>query len=187
MICFVANYIWNWSWSSSHFSISHMYSNIVAFGTGISWTNFLTDINEPDNSLQESKPIDKKFWSIFLFLEKAKIAFNQQTSFFQLLFLYGTLGKVFIVIKSCNHSSLHIIMHLWFKNTSATSFLDMYQSRPENFSCYSCLNSLVNVILPHFLQFQDFFYILASLVQIQEMMLWSMLAIISTPCSSDVL
>ena len=34
-------------------------------------------------------------------------------------------------------------------------------------------NSLVNVILPRFLQVQDFFYILASLVQIQEMIIWS--------------
>ena len=47
-------------------------------------------------------------------------------------------------------------------------------------------NSLVNVILPRFWHVQDFFYILASFVQMKEMMLWSALAIISLPCSSGV-
>ena len=51
---------------------------------------------------------------------------------------------------------------------------------------YGCPNFLVNAVLPRFLQVQDIFYILASLVQIQEMMLWSMLAPISLPCSSGV-
>ena len=77
-------------------------------------------------------------------------------------------------------------MHLWFKKTYATSFLGEYQSRPENFFHNGCPNSLVNVILPRFLQVQDIFQHLASLVQIQEMMLWSMLAIISLPCSFGV-
>ena len=51
---------------------------------------------------------------------------------------------------------------------------------------YGCPDSLVNAILSRFLQVQDFFYILASLVQIQKMIFWSMLALISLPCSSGV-
>ena len=64
----------------------------------------------------------------------------------------------------CHHAFL-------VQKTYATSFLDVYQRRPENFFHYGCPNSLVNAILPRFLHIQDFFYILASLMQIQEMML----------------
>ena len=34
----------------------------------------------------------------------------------------------------------------------------MYQRRPEKFFHYTCPNSLVNVILPHFLQVQFFLH-----------------------------
>ena len=53
-------------------------------------------------------------------------------------------------------------MHLWF---IITGFLEVSQSQPQNLFHYGCPNSLVNVNLPHFLQVQDIFYILASLVQ----------------------
>ena len=46
------------------------------------------------------------------------------------------------------------------------------------------LIQFLNVILPHVLQDQDIFYILASLVHIQEIMLWHMLALIDLSYSS---
>ena len=65
------------------------------------------------------------------------------------------------------------------KTRKTIRFLDVYQSRTEKFFHCGYPNSTVKVILPHFLQVLDILYIVASLVQIQEMMLWSMLAIIS--------
>ena len=57
----------------------------------------------------------------------------------------------------------------------------------QRFFDHGCSNSLINVILPRFLQVQDFFYISASLVRIQEMMLWFMLAIISSGAPNQFL
>ena len=123
----------------------------IALETWIFLTNLLTAINEPDNSLHELKSIDidkvKNIWSIFIFWKKKQlIAFNQQTSFFQLLFLNGKLGKVFVFIKSCNHLSLYVIMHLWFKKTYATIVSQTCTKPTKEFFSLRCPNSLVNVI-----------------------------------------
>ena len=60
-------------------------------------------------------------------------------------------------------------MHRWFKKIKGTSFLDIYQSQPENSFITVAPILLSNVILPRFLQVQDFFYVLESLMQIKEM------------------
>ena len=139
MVCFEAKCKWNWNWSSSHFLINLTYSYISATaslqlhaGLGFFEPTFcLPSISLIIHSKNQSQLIEY-FRSIFIFWKNRINCVWSTNQFIQLLFLNGTLGKVFIFVKSCNHSSLHVIMHFWLKKTKATSFLDMHQSRPEN-------------------------------------------------------
>ena len=70
------------------------------------------------------------FDQVLVFGKMPLIAFNQQTTLSNCSFLMARLVKFFV--KSCNYSSLHAIMHLWFKKAQAISLLHLPQSRPEN-------------------------------------------------------
>ena len=97
----------------------------------------------------------KKFDSFLFFRKKQLIAFilevhDSANQLFQLLFFNATLGKVSVFIKSCNYSSLYVIMHLWFLKNLRHQFLRRVAKPTRVFFHYGCPNSLVNVILLFF-------------------------------------
>ena len=62
----------------------------------------------------------------------------------------------------------------------------MFTKADQKFFSLQLFQFSVNVILLYSLYIQDIFHFLPSLVEIQEMILWSMLAIISSPYISGI-